>query len=79
MSQRLKSNLAGRTGSRTVRIQVQVDAEDLVYLEALVRALDRNDALSDCLRSQINDILAEETYSFAEAMLLLPSGLSTLH
>jgi hypothetical protein len=53
--------------SKTQRIVVKVRDQDLVQLKALVQALDRNDAASDRLRSQIEQILAASPDSFSKA------------
>ena len=53
--------------SKTQRMVVEVPAQDLVQLKALVQALDRNDAVSDRLRSRIEQILAGPPDSFSKA------------
>lgn len=64
----LRKDLTWQSRSKTQRTMVEVPAQDLVQLEALVRALDVNDVVADRLRRQIEQILAGQPESVDETM-----------
>lgn len=62
----------------TKQTEVEVRAEDLACIDALARILEANGAASDQLRSQLEQILADQAGRFEEVMQM-PSWISTRH
>ena len=78
MGQVPRKHPIGRAGSKADRVEVAVRDRDRGHIQALIRALDANDAAAHRLRAEIEQILADETGSVGEA-LVMPSRGATRH
>ena len=78
MKSRVPEQPIGQMSSKSQRVIVKVRVEDLAQIEALVRSLDKHDQAADRLRSQIEEILADQVYGFEEVMQMQP-GVSARH